>query len=147
MFTRQEVSTFKTFNTICNVKRGVCIFHLILVGHRIPDFRVSTAIMLSCRHFLYRWCKLSFGPQHGSSVLLYETFKQVHFSCCPIFLRIKTIMYIYSSTKFYQLSLKNLQQFCQWVRGHSQFELFTEERHMTCCFDPQPYPPPLSRTL
>ena len=41
MFTRQEVSTLKTFNTICNVKRGVCIFHLILVGHRIPDFRVS----------------------------------------------------------------------------------------------------------
>ena len=42
----------KTFNTIFNVKRGVCIFHLILVGHRISDFRGSTAIMLSCRNFL-----------------------------------------------------------------------------------------------
>ena len=49
MFTRQEVSTLKTLNTICNVKRGVCIFHLILVGHRIPDFRVSTAQPL-CFH-------------------------------------------------------------------------------------------------
>ena len=35
------------FNTICNAKRGVCIFHLILVGHRISHFRISTAIMLS----------------------------------------------------------------------------------------------------
>ena len=29
----------------------VPIFHLILVGQRIPDFRGNTAIMLSCRHF------------------------------------------------------------------------------------------------
>ena len=36
----------KTFNTIFNVKRGVCIFHLILVGHGMPDFRVSTTIIL-----------------------------------------------------------------------------------------------------
>ena len=42
----------KTFNTKFNVKRDVCIFHLILVGHRIPNFRGSTAIMLSCRNFL-----------------------------------------------------------------------------------------------
>ena len=42
----------KTFNTVFNVKSGVFIFHLILVGQRIPDFRGSTAIMLSCRNFL-----------------------------------------------------------------------------------------------
>ena len=41
----------KTFNKICNVKRGVCSFHFILVDHRIPDFRVSTAITLSCQTF------------------------------------------------------------------------------------------------
>ena len=40
----------------------MCIFHLVLVDHRIPDFRVSTTITLSCQIFSVEVVQLELWP-------------------------------------------------------------------------------------
>ena len=40
----------------------MCIFHLVLIDHRIPDFRVNTTITLSCQIFSVEVVQLELWP-------------------------------------------------------------------------------------
>ena len=103
---------------ICNVKRSVCIFHLIMVGHEY--------LITEHSHYAFTQTFSAEGVQVEIWSIAWKQCTIVWNSQTRLFQLLSNILaykshhvYIYSSAKFYQLFLKHLQQFCQWVRGHS----------------------------